>query len=82
MKIEIKQKGAFTEIFFDGHKLEGVRSYELKHECGNEIPVLTVDLNALDFSTDLEVVKFRQKRYKEIESIKFKGDKTPVNFTE
>lgn len=86
MKIEIRQvegeKGIFTEILFDGHKLEGVRSYELRHEYGNEIPILTVDLNALDFTTDIKAAKFRQKGYKEIESIKFKGDEKPLIFTE
>lgn len=37
-KVEIRQSGGvsgiFTEILVDGHKLDGVRSYELKHEAG------------------------------------------------
>lgn len=69
-KIEIKQvdgkEGIFTEIYVDGHKLRGVRSFELKQEIGNCIPVLTVDLNALNLSTDLSVV-LKQKGYGEIE---------------
>ena len=37
-KIEIRQvdgeKGIFTEILIDGHKISGVRSYELKQKAG------------------------------------------------
>ena len=49
-KIEIRQvdgeKGIFTEILVDGHKLEGVRSFELKQGDGDSVPVLSIDLNA------------------------------------
>lgn len=83
-KIEIRQvdgeKGTFTEILVDGHKLEGVRSFELKQEVGNSIPILSIDLNALDLSTDLNLLQVNQKGIGEIESIKFKGQKTPVEF--
>ena len=39
-KIEIRQvdgqEGIFTEILIDGHKISGIRSYELKQKrCGN-----------------------------------------------
>lgn len=74
-KVEIRQSGGvseiFTEILVDGHKLEGVRSYELKHEAGR-IPVLSLDLNAFDISTDLMMLKLNQSTVGEIESIKFK----------
>lgn len=83
-KIEIRQvdgeKGIFTEILVDGHKLEGVRSFELKQEVGNSIPILSVDLNALDLSTDLKLLQVNQKGIGEIESIKFKGQEMPVEF--
>ncbi len=69
-RIEIKQvdgeQGIFTEIYVDGHKLKGVRRFELKQEVGNSIPVLTVDLNALNFSTDVRAV-LMQEGYGEIE---------------
>lgn len=62
-KIEIKTKrtdtSVFTEIYADGHKLNGVRRYELKQEAGNE-PILTVDLSAVDLSVDLEVLLMQQ----------------------
>lgn len=84
-KIEIRQcnrdDGIFTEILIDGHKLHGVRRFELKQEVGNEIPILTVDLNAMNLSTDLMFLKVAQAGMGEIESIKFKGDEIPIRFS-
>lgn len=75
-KVEIHQingeKGIFTEILIDGHKLHGVRSYALKQEPGNSIPTLTIDLNAFDFSVDVQMLRLNQKGYGPIRSIKFK----------
>lgn len=75
-KIEIRQvdgeTGIFTEILVDGHKLEGVRSFELKQGVGNSIPILSIDLNALNLSTDLQMLHVNQKGIGEIEGIKFK----------
>ena len=60
-KIEIKTKGeppsAFTEIWIDGHQIKGVRRFTLEQEVGNEIPLLTLDLNALDVSIDAFAIK-------------------------
>ena len=62
-KIEIHQveqeQGVFTEILVDGHRLEGVRSFELKQEVGNSMPTLSIDLNALNSVsyTHLDVYK-------------------------
>lgn len=85
-KIEIRQvngeKGIFTEILVDGHKLEGVRSFELKQGVGDSVPVLSIDLNALNLSTDLQTLQVNQKGIGEIESIKFKGQETPVEFVQ
>lgn len=85
-KIEIRQvdgeKGIFTEILVDGHKLEGVRSFELKQGVGNSVPILSIDLNALNLSTDLQTLQVNQKGIGEIESIKFKGQETPVEFVQ
>lgn len=75
-KIEIRQvdgeKGIFTEILVDGHKLEGVRSFELKQGVGNSVPILSIDLNVLNLSTDLQILQVNQKGIGEIEGIKFK----------
>lgn len=71
-RVEIKTSklgSAFTEIYIDGHRLKGVRSYELKHHVNN-IPVLTLELNALDIAVDQEVVMFAED-FGEME-IKFK----------
>ncbi len=85
-KIEIRQveqeQGVFTEILVDGHKLEGVRSFELKQEVGDSVPILSIDLNALNLSTDLQTLQVNQKGIGEIESIKFKGQETPVEFVQ
>ena len=48
-----------------------MRNYELKQKAG-EAPVLTLDLNAFDISTDLKMLKLNQSTVGEIESIKFK----------
>lgn len=85
-KIEIHQveqeQGVFTEILVDGHRLEGVRSFELKQEVGNSMPTLSIDLNALNLSTDLKLLQVNQKGIGEIESIKFKGQEMPVEFVQ
>lgn len=83
-KIEIRQveqeQGVFTEILVDGNKLEGVRSFKLKQGVGNSVPILSIDLNALNLSTDLKLLQVNQKGIGEIESIKFKGQEMPVEF--
>lgn len=75
-RIEIRQlggeKGLFTEIYVDGHKLNGVRRFELKQETGNSLPILTVDLNALDLSTDVKILKMNQYGMGNISEITFK----------
>lgn len=84
-KIEIRQcngeQGIFTEILIDGHKLHGVRRFELKQEVGNDIPILTVDLNALNLSTDLKVIQVNQQGVGQIENIKFKDSEMPIQFS-
>lgn len=83
-KIEMRQcngeNGIFTEILIDGHKINGVRSFKLEQGVGNSVPVLTIDLNAFDFSTDVQMLKLRQEGQGEIESIKFKDNEIPVRF--
>ncbi len=82
-KIEIRQvegEKIFTEICIDGHKIDGVRSFMLKQGVGNDMPVLTLDLNAFDFSINVQMLKLRQDGQGEIESIKFKDSEIPVRF--
>ena len=77
-KIEIKTDGEapslFTAIYVDGHKLEGVRRFELKQEIGDALPILTVDLLALNLATDLRAVKMNHYGMGEIEDIIWKSD--------
>lgn len=83
-KIEIRQvgekPGIFTEILIDGHKIDGVRRFELKQNAGDSIPILTIDLNALDLSTDLVALHVNQEGIGEIEEIKFRGMNEPIKF--
>lgn len=83
-KIEIRQvdrkPGVFTEILIDGHKIEGVRMFELKQQAGESVPTLTIDLNALDLATDLMALRVNQKGAGEIEEIKFKRMHNPIKF--
>ena len=84
-KIEIRQVngecGIFTEILVDGHKLEGVRSFELKQGVGDSEPMLSIDLNAFDLSTDLQFLKVNQNGVGEIEGIKFKDNPRMMTFS-
>lgn len=41
-----------TQIYIDGHKLRGVRSFKLEQDTHLDIPVLTLHINALDISID------------------------------
>lgn len=74
-KIEIKTKGEapaiFTEISIDGHVVHGVRSFELKQDKDNGMPIVTLDFNALDLSVDCEVEKMSQAYRGEIKEIIF-----------
>ena len=75
-KIKIRQvdgeKGIFTEILIDGHKIDGVRSFMLKQGVGDDVPTMTLDLNALELATDMKMLRIRQEGLGEIESINFK----------
>lgn len=80
-KIEIRQvegEKIFTEICIDGHKIDGVRGYELKQDKAG-FPVLTIDLNAFDIATDLRTLQLNQKYVGTIESIRFR-DGYEANF--
>jgi len=83
-KIEIRQvdgeKGIFTEILIGGRKIDGVRRFELKQNAGDSTPILTIDLNALDLSTDLAALHVNQEGIGEIEEIKFRGMNEPIKF--
>lgn len=59
-----------TEIFIDGKKLTGVRSYTLKHEAGS-ISTLTLELNAFDLTVESPFVKMNEKNMGEIKEIIF-----------
>lgn len=78
-KLEIRQidgeHGIFTEVLIDGHKVDGVRRFELKQGVGDSVPTLTLDLNALDLAVDLSVLIMKQDGIGEIEEIKFKTNK-------
>lgn len=51
-RIEIKSTdGTMTDVFVDGHKIHGVRSMRFE-KIGHGIPILSIDLNALDISVD------------------------------
>lgn len=62
-KIEIKsinEEGTiFTELYIDGHKIDGVRRFTLNQEVGNSIPTLTIDLNALNLKIDGQAVLYQ-----------------------
>lgn len=63
-KIQIKPKyeggSIFTELYIDGHKIRGVRSVKFEQRAGNALPVLTIELNALNTSIDQEALIFME----------------------
>lgn len=70
-KIEIKSDGTgLTQIYIDGHKINGVRSYKLE-QYATDTPIFTVDLNALDVSVENGCI-LRHKGFLEEMEIKFK----------
>lgn len=58
-KIEIKTDGSISQIYVDGKKLDGVRSYKLE-QAVNGIPILTLDLNAFDVSVDGQMLTMQR----------------------
>lgn len=75
-KIEIKTTGEapsiFVEVLVDGHPIHGVRAISYKNDIENQIPVIQLDLNALDVSVDSVMAKLDIKHCGEIAEIKFK----------
>ncbi len=69
-RIKIKTDGAFSQIFIDGKKLNGVRNYKLEHAAG-KAPILTLDLNAFDLTVDGQML-LMQKGVGEID-VSIKG---------
>ena len=71
--IEIRSVGdkgsAVSEIFIDGHKLNGVRSFEFSNTAGNHIPVLKLELNALDISVDSACVIYDKNLMQRMEIV-------------
>ena len=65
-KVEIKSlDGTLAELRIDGKTIHGVRSIAFRKDALN-MPVLTIDMNALDISIDSPVV-IRQKGYEDCE---------------
>lgn len=60
-KVEIKTSDngkMFQEIYIDGHKVNGVRSFELKSAGYGKPPHLILDLNAFNISVDCPVIMY------------------------
>lgn len=70
-RIEIKSTdGTYSELFIDGHPIHGVRSMRFEKKA-HSMPILTLDLNALDISVDSPMV-LRQDGIDEDIEIHFK----------
>ena len=73
-RIQIKSvDGTLAEVIVDGHAIHGVRSMKLTKK-GCQIPVLTLDLNALDIEID-SLMLVKQKGYGELD-FSFKDGRT------
>ena len=56
------------------------KKLELKQGVGDSEPILSIDLNALNLSTDLQMLQVNQKGIGEIEGIKFKDSPRMLKF--
>lgn len=54
--IAIKIDGVDTKILIDGKELEGVRSYCLSQDTITRVPILKIDLLAMDLSIDTKLI--------------------------
>lgn len=63
----VRPDSVAVEVLIDGHQIRGVRSLRLDASINQEIPVLTLDLNALDISVDMGVMKIMQGEEYEVE---------------
>lgn len=64
--LEIKVNGSSASVLVDGHELKGVRAFELKH-VADGVPVLTLDLSALDVTFDTSYVKYQSINGQELD---------------
>lgn len=77
-KLEIKseqlESGVIcTEIFVDGNQIKGVRGFSLRQDLETNIPILSIDLNAMDLSVDCPLVKVNQSGMGTIKCIEFEN---------
>ena len=75
-KIEIKTMGeapsVFVQVLVDGRPIHGVRAISYKNDIEDRVPVIQLDLNALDVSVDSVMTRLNAKHGGEIAEIKFK----------
>ena len=53
-KIKITSKYAQTQVEIDGHEVHGIRSLWLYQDTHTDIPVLRLDISALDIEVEAE----------------------------
>lgn len=54
--IEIKIDGLNTKILIDGKELKGIRSYCLSQDSIKKVPILKIELLAMDLSIDTKLI--------------------------
>lgn len=62
-----------TKIFVDGNQLKGVRAMCFKQDQDTRIPILTIDLLAVDMTIDSPLLRMEQKGMGEIKKIEFEN---------
>jgi hypothetical protein len=74
-KIEIKTErdNLVTKIFFDGQQIKGVRSFTLRQDAETRIPILNLDIRAVDISVDCPLLKVNQDGIGEIKYMEFQN---------
>jgi hypothetical protein len=63
-----------THLYIDGHQIKGVRSLTFHQGLDDIVPILTIDLNAVDVDLEAYLNKIHVNGMGDVEEIKFKRD--------
>lgn len=54
MKAKIISSGPYTKVFVDGNEISGVRKFSVEQEVGQELPIIKLELCAMEVEFDGE----------------------------
>jgi len=79
-KIKIETDGTTGHLFIGEHEIHGVRSIDFHIDSEDKVPIVTVDLLAIDTTIDSPCVKLREKNSRQgIDEIVIDGKRLILN---